>query len=318
MQTEKADSISAIENEGGISPGFGRPRGPQQGGPVGGRTNTQDQAASVVDQIKNNLVPSLKQTTISQAEAAEYQARQEQERQARVTPREEARQACKEARDEIRAEVEKMRETVNQAEKTAQTQHYMDFLKTRHPEGIAAAKKQLLQDADRWRERERQHQESKPILFGRDKWEQEGKRLEQDRQAHERRVAAIRDREANPEKNYHHYIASAEGEPARAEYIKKYIRDNHPEYEKTRQKIADWEDQLKRIDRIKREIDRGKSLYIQKTDKLDKLDKADIGRYSSLPEQTGKIVEQIKRSQINEREQKQQKQRGGHERGHGL
>lgn len=314
MQTEKADSISALENDGGISPSFGRPRGPQQGGPVG-RTNTQDQAASVVDQIRANLVPSLKQTTISQAESAEFVARQEQERLARVTPREDARLACKEARNEIRAEVEKMRETVNQVEKTAQTQHYMDFLKTRHPEGIAAAKKQLLQDADRWRERERQHQENKPLLFGRDKWKQEGQQLEKDRQAHERRVAAIRDREANPEKNYHHYIASAEGEPARAEYIKKYIRDNHPEYEKTRQKIADREDQLMRIDRIKREIDRGKSLYIQKTDSLDK---ADIKRYSQTPERTSTVVEQIKKSQINEREQKQQKQRGGHDRGHGL
>lgn len=314
MQTEKADSISALENDGGISPNFGRPRGPQQGGPVGGRTNTHDQAESVVDQIKANLVPSLKQTTISQAESAEFVARQEQERLARVTPREDARQACKEARNEIRAEVEKMRETVNQVEKTAERKHYMEFLETKHPEGIAAAKKQLAQDANRWRERERQHQESKPILFGRDKWEKEGQQLEKDRQAHERRVAALREREANPERSYHHYIASAEGEPARAEYIKKYIRDNHPEHEKTRAKISEKEDQLMRIDRIKREIDRGKSLYIQKTDKLDK---ADIKRHSSLPEQTGKIVEQIKRSQINEREQKQQKQRG-HERGHGL
>ena len=316
MQTEKADSISALENDGGISPSFGRPRGPQQGGPVGGRTNTHDQAASVVDQIKANLVPSIQRnTTISQAEATEYQARQEQERQARVTPREDARQACKEARNEIRAEVEKMRETVNQIEKTAERKHYMQFLETKHPEGIAAAKKQLIEDAARWRERERQHQENKPILFGKDKWEREGQQLEKDRQAHERRVAALREREANPERSYHHYIASAEGEPARQEYIKKHIRDNHPEYEKTRAKISEREDQLMRIDRIKREIDRGKSLYVQKTDKLDK---ADIKRYSSLPEQTGKIVEQIKRSQINEREQKQQKQRGGHDRGHGL
>ena len=316
MQTEKADSISALENDGGISPSFGRPRGPQQGGPVGGRTNDQA-AGSVVDQIKNNMVPSIQRnTTISQTEAAEYQARQEQERQARVTPREDARNACKEARNEIRAEVEKLKESVNQIEKTAQTQHYMDFLKTRHPEGIAAAKKQLIEDAARGREREHQHQESKPILFGRDKWEQEGKKLEQDRQAHERRVVALRDREANPEKNYHHYIASAEGEPARAEYVKKFIRDNHPEHEKNRAKISEKEDQLMRIDRIKREIDRGKSLYVQKTDKLDK---ADIKRYSQTPERTSTVVEQIKKSQINEREQRQQqKQRGGHERGHGL
>ena len=315
MQTEKADS-SAIENDGGLNPNFGRPRGPQSGGPMGGRTNTQDQAAeSVVDQIRANLVPSLKQTTISQTESAEFVARQEQERLARVTPRDEARQACKEARDEIRAEVEKMRETVNQIEKTAERKHYMEFLETKHPEGSAAAKKHLIEDATRWRERERQHQEKKPILFGRDKWEKEGQQLEKDRQAHERRVAALREREANPERSYHHYIASAEGEPARAEYIKKYIRDNHPEYEKTRQKLADREEQLKRIDRIKREVDRGKSLYIQKTDKLDK---ADVERYSQNPERTSRVVEQIKKSQINEREQKQQKQRGGHDRGHGL